>query len=112
MTDYLGSLLAQLATVTDELADTHTSLAQSQAAEHRDRIQSWWSTDWSTGEGKVSDRTRDKKAALDTLDHTTDIIEAKAAIEALTARRLNILTLIDVELTNLRLQATITNQEV
>lgn len=94
----LSTLVDQLNVHTEALAGLHTDLGNYLKAEHENRTRAWM-------EAEGSDRTRDRTAAFHTLDITSDIFTTKAEIAALEARRLEVLTLIEIEHTQLKLQA-------
>jgi hypothetical protein len=97
-TPALTQLCTRLNDITDELVGLHVELGECLKVEHTNRT-----TTWIEAEG--SDQTRTRLAAFHTLDLTSDIFTIKAQIAGLEADRLRVLTLIDVEHTNLKLQS-------
>lgn len=98
MTVALDVLIDELNTVTEDLVGLNVDLGNYLKAEHENRVRAWI-------DAEGSDRTRDRMASFHTLDISSDIFTARASIAALEAQRVRLLTIIDIEHTQLKLQA-------
>lgn len=75
------SPLARLERITADLASAHRELSELLAAEHEGKVRTWMASEEDTIGG------RDRIAAFQVLDLSTDILKLKGEISALTAER-------------------------